>query len=82
MHRMRCNNTTHQAESKATSEKCAVKSLSKAKLVCKEDVEDIQGEVAMLNLVGGHKHVVGLKVRAERARGVVKGAGRGRRASA
>lgn len=46
---------------KATSEPVAVKSISKAKLVCKEDVKDVQAEVAIMNLVGGHPHVVTLE---------------------
>lgn len=51
-----------QARSRATSEAAAVKSISKAKLVCKEDVKDVQAEVAIMNLVGGHPHVVTLMV--------------------
>lgn len=39
----------------------AVKSISKAKLVCKEDVKDVQAEVAIMNLVAGHPYVVTLK---------------------
>lgn len=39
----------------------AVKSISKAKLVCKEDVKDVQAEVAIMNLVVGHPYVVTLK---------------------
>ncbi len=41
----------------------AVKSISKGKLVCKEDVKDVQAEVAIMNLVAGHINVVNLKVR-------------------
>jgi hypothetical protein len=33
-----------------------------AKLVCKEDVQDVQAEVAIMNLVAGHQNVVTLKV--------------------
>eukprot|EP00955_Chlamydomonas_euryale_P089724 364489-Chlamydomonas_euryale.AAC.3 len=40
----------------------AVKSISKVKLVCKEDVQDVQAEVAIMNLVAGHANVVSLKV--------------------
>lgn len=47
---------------KATTEPVAVKSISKAKLVCKEDVKDVQAEVAIMNLVAGHQNVVTLKV--------------------
>lgn len=46
---------------KATSEAVAVKSISKAKLVCKEDVKDVQAEVAIMNLVAGHINTVTLK---------------------
>lgn len=51
----------HLARDKSTRESVAVKSISKSSIMCKEDVADIQGEVAILNLVGGHKHVVSLK---------------------
>jgi calcium-dependent protein kinase len=47
---------------KASGQKSAVKSISKAKLVCKEDVKDIQTEVAIMNLVAGHHNVVTIKV--------------------
>jgi serine/threonine protein kinase len=47
---------------KATGEAVAVKSISKAKLVCKEDVKDVQAEVAIMNLVAGHINTVTLKV--------------------
>lgn len=50
------------ARSKATAEPVAVKSISKAKLVCKEDVKDVQAEVAIMNLVAGHVNVVTLQV--------------------
>lgn len=46
---------------KSTKAKVAVKSISKAKLVCKEDVKDVQAEVAIMNLVAGHQNVVTLK---------------------
>ncbi|KAI8473389.1 MAG: kinase-like domain-containing protein [Monoraphidium minutum] len=46
---------------RATGEPVAVKSISKAKLLCKEDVKDVQAEVAIMNLVGGHLHVVTLR---------------------
>jgi hypothetical protein len=52
-----------QGHARATGEPVAVKSISKAKLVCKEDVKDVQAEVAIMNLVGGHQHVVTLKAR-------------------
>jgi calcium-dependent protein kinase len=50
------------ARNKATAEPMAVKSISKAKLVCKEDVKDVQAEVAIMNLVAGHINVVTLQV--------------------
>lgn len=50
------------AINKKTGAKDACKSISKAKLVCKEDVKDVQAEVAIMNLVAGHPHVVSLKV--------------------
>jgi calcium-dependent protein kinase len=50
-----------------TGKNVAVKSISKAKLVCKEDVKDVQAEVAIMNLVAGHVNVVTLKVLLRRA---------------
>jgi serine/threonine protein kinase len=50
---------------KKTGEQVAIKSISKAKLVCKEDVKDVQAEVAIMNLVAGHVNVVSLKVGSE-----------------
>lgn len=47
---------------KATGDPVAVKSISKAKLSCKEDVQDVQAEVAIMNLVAGHGNVVMLQV--------------------
>lgn len=52
---------------KSTGARYAVKSISKAKLSCKEDVKDVQNEVAILNHVGGHVNVVSVKVRRTRA---------------
>lgn len=52
----------HLAIRKSTQQQLAVKSISKAKLVCKEDVKDVQAEVAIMNLVAGHPYVVTLKV--------------------
>lgn len=48
------------ATKKVGGTKLAVKSISKAKLVCKEDVKDVQTEVAIMNLVAGHTNVVTL----------------------
>uniref|UniRef100_A0A7S0RNC7 Calcium-dependent protein kinase n=1 Tax=Chlamydomonas leiostraca TaxID=1034604 RepID=A0A7S0RNC7_9CHLO len=45
---------------KKTGAQVAIKSISKAKLVCKEDVKDVQAEVAIMNLVAGHQCVVTL----------------------
>lgn len=50
------------AKKKATGDSVAVKSISKAKLVCREDVKDVQAEVAIMNLVAGHNNVVTLEV--------------------
>ncbi|KAL6752945.1 kinase-like domain-containing protein [Haematococcus lacustris] len=44
-----------------TGEQVAIKSIAKAKLVCKEDVKDVQAEVAIMNLVAGHACVVNIK---------------------
>lgn len=49
------------ATHKVKGEPVAIKSISKAKLVCKEDVKDVQAEVAIMNLVAGHPYVVTLK---------------------
>lgn len=48
---------------RATGEPAAVKSISKARLACRADVDDVRCEVAILNLVGGHPNVVTLLVR-------------------
>jgi calcium-dependent protein kinase len=47
---------------KATADPVAVKSISKAKLTCKEDIQDVQAEIAIMNLVAGHGNVVMLQV--------------------
>lgn len=54
--------TVRLATSKATGEKLACKSIAKAKLVCREDVQDVQREVAIMNHVAGHPNVVNSKV--------------------
>eukprot|EP00798_Chlamydomonas_sp_ICE-L_P014576 gene14576-20621_t len=51
------------ATRKGTGEQLAVKSIAKSKLVCREDVKDVQAEVAIMNLVAGHQNVVTLMVR-------------------
>lgn len=50
------------AHDKVAGGSYACKSISKAKLVCREDVKDVQNEVAIMNLVGGHANVVSVKV--------------------
>lgn len=47
---------------KESSEKIACKTISKGKLVCKEDIEDVKAEIAIMNHVAGHNNVVALKV--------------------
>lgn len=49
-------------KNKKTGLELAVKTISKSKLVCKEDVKDVQAEVAIMNLVAGHRNVVTLHV--------------------
>ena len=48
---------------KQTGEAVACKSISKSKLVSKEDVEDVLREVQMLNHVDGHRNIVSILVR-------------------
>jgi hypothetical protein len=54
--------TVRTATSKASGEKFACKSIAKSKLVCREDVQDVQREVAIMNHVAGHPNVVNSKV--------------------
>jgi calcium-dependent protein kinase len=54
--------TVRLATSKATGDKLACKSIAKSKLVCREDVQDVQREVAIMNHVAGHPNVVNSKV--------------------
>lgn len=54
--------TVRTATSRASGEKLACKSIAKAKLVCREDVQDVQREVAIMNHVAGHPNVVNSKV--------------------
>ncbi|KAL3153909.1 hypothetical protein ABBQ32_013473 [Trebouxia sp. C0010 RCD-2024] len=49
--------TVYQAIDKKTGVVYACKSISKAKLVCKEDVEDVQREVEVLHLVSDHPNI-------------------------
>lgn len=50
------------ATSRSSAEKFACKSIAKSKLVCREDVQDVQREVAIMNHVAGHPNVVNSKV--------------------
>lgn len=54
--------TVRAATSRLNGEKLACKSIAKAKLVCREDVQDVQREVAIMNHVAGHPNVVNSKV--------------------
>lgn len=54
--------TVRLATNRATGEKLACKSIAKSKLVCREDVMDVQREVAIMNHVAGHPNVVNSKV--------------------
>jgi serine/threonine protein kinase len=54
--------TVRLATHRLTGEKLACKSIAKAKLVCREDVQDVQREVAIMNHVAGHANVVNSKV--------------------
>jgi hypothetical protein len=47
---------------KSDAKQFAVKSIVKTKLVCKEDVQDVRSEVAIMNLVAGNSNVVSLTV--------------------
>jgi calcium-dependent protein kinase len=60
--------TVRLATSKVNGDKLACKSIAKAKLVCREDVLDVQREVAIMNHVAGHPNVVNSKVRAPQRR--------------
>ena len=54
--------TVRLATNRSTGDKLACKSIAKAKLVCREDVLDVQREVAIMNHVAGHPNVVNSKV--------------------
>eukprot|EP00891_Asterochloris_glomerata_P002436 jgi/Astpho2/2436/fgenesh1_pm.00044_%23_18_t len=54
--------TVYAATNRQTGEVLACKSISKAKLVCQEDVEDVQREVEVLHLVSDHPNIAELKV--------------------
>lgn len=51
-----------RVKSKDKNEEAACKTIAKAKLVCREDVEDVKNEIAILNHLGGHENVVTFKV--------------------
>eukprot|EP01025_Chloroclados_australasicus_P027070 TRINITY_DN2687_c0_g1_i3.p1 TRINITY_DN2687_c0_g1~~TRINITY_DN2687_c0_g1_i3.p1 ORF type:complete len:486 (-),score=84.59 TRINITY_DN2687_c0_g1_i3:272-1729(-) len=53
--------TVRLAISRSSGDKFACKSIAKAKLVCREDVQDVQREVAIMNHVAGHPNVVNSK---------------------
>lgn len=55
--------TVREAVNRRTGELLACKSIPKAKLVYPEDVKDVQREVAIMNHVAGHAHVVNYRVR-------------------
>ncbi len=48
----------HMIVDKASGEKFACKSISKRKLVAKDDIEDVRREVQILMHLGGHPNVV------------------------
>lgn len=47
---------------KKTGHAIACKSISKSRLVCKEDVDDVKKEVEILSHVAGHPNIVSIKV--------------------
>jgi serine/threonine protein kinase len=53
--------TAPSSSSEQPSTPVAVKSISKAKLVCAEDVRDVRTEVEVMSIVGDHRNVVGLR---------------------
>jgi len=53
--------TTRLCEERSTGEKYACKSISKRKLLTKEDIEDVQREVQILHHLGGHPNITQLK---------------------
>lgn len=57
----------------STGRPFACKSISKAKLISKEDVDDVRREVEILNLVSPHPTVAGLKQASARAQGASEG---------
>jgi calcium-dependent protein kinase len=53
--------TVYEVEDLRNGEVFAVKQISKAKLACKEDVEDVRREMQVLELVGDHQNIAALK---------------------
>lgn len=53
--------TTRLATEKATGQTFACKSISKRKLLSKEDIEDVRREVQILHHLGGHPNITQLK---------------------
>ncbi|CAH9063514.1 unnamed protein product [Cuscuta europaea] len=53
--------TTFLCVEKATREKYACKSISKRKLVTKEDVEDVRREIEIMHHLAGHPNVISIK---------------------
>lgn len=46
---------------KKTKRRYACKSISKRKLTCQEDVDDVKREIELLHHLGGHPNVIGFK---------------------
>jgi calcium-dependent protein kinase len=53
--------TVYEVEDYRSGEHFAVKQISKAKLSCAEDVEDVRREMQVLELVGDHANIAALK---------------------
>lgn len=53
--------TTRIAVDKKTKRRYACKSISKRKLTCQEDVDDVKREIELLHHLGGHSNVIGFK---------------------
>ncbi|KAL7605116.1 hypothetical protein Lser_V15G17048 [Lactuca serriola] len=53
--------TTYLCTENSTSINYACKSISKRKLICKEDVEDVRREIQIMHHLTGHKNIVTIK---------------------
>ncbi|MQL86548.1 hypothetical protein Taro_019097, partial [Colocasia esculenta] len=53
--------TTYLCTEISTGIEYACKSISKRKLICKEDVEDVRREIQIMHHLSGHKNVVAIK---------------------